>query len=121
MILEIKCHSHLTHGINARALSIRIYWVKIWNALRTFIQNSPTFRIFKKDVKLICWKLLVFLYKTLSLVTLLDYLNYHIYIYIYIYIYIFTVVFSASHLCTRTINYLNNKIKKETNKIIHIR
>ena len=52
----------VSHGINARALSINCYGVKIWNSLP--IQNSPTFTIFKKYVKLIYWKHLVFLYKS---------------------------------------------------------
>ena len=40
----------VAHRINARALSIRVYGAKIWNALPTFIQNSPTFPIFKKKM-----------------------------------------------------------------------
>ena len=44
--------NQVAHRINARALSsIRIYGVKIWNALPIFIQNSPTFPIFKKRFK----------------------------------------------------------------------
>ena len=48
----------VAHRINARALSIEVYVMKIWNALPTFIRNSPTFPIFKNDVRLIianCW------------------------------------------------------------------
>ena len=41
----------VVHRINARALSIRIYGVKIWNALPTFIQNSSKFPILKKRCK----------------------------------------------------------------------
>ena len=41
----------VAHRINARALSIRVYGVKIWNALPTFIHNSPTFPIFQKRCK----------------------------------------------------------------------
>ena len=54
-VLNIEVHLHDTrnknlihqvaHRINARALGIRVYGVKIWNALPTFIQNSPTFSI----------------------------------------------------------------------------
>ena len=54
-VLNSEVHLHDTrnknlihqvaHRINARALSIRVYWVKIWNALPTFIQNSTTFPI----------------------------------------------------------------------------
>ena len=63
--------------------------MKIWNALPTAIQNSLTFPIKKKDVKLINWKFLVFRYKislllvyyftVLPLVKLLCYLDYHTY------------------------------------------
>ena len=57
-VLNSEVHLHDTrnknlihqvaHRIKARALSIRIYGVKIWNALPSFIQNSPTFPIFPK-------------------------------------------------------------------------
>ena len=38
----------VAHRINARAPSIRVDGVKIWDAPPTAIQNSPTFQIFKK-------------------------------------------------------------------------
>ena len=54
-VLNSEVHHHDTrnknlihqvaHRINARALSIRIYGMNIWNALPTFIHNSPTFPI----------------------------------------------------------------------------
>ena len=71
-VLNIEVHLHDTrnknlihqvaHRINARALSIRVYGMKIWNALPTFIQNSLTSRFKKKISK--TYLLLVFLYKT---------------------------------------------------------
>ena len=60
-VLNSKVHHHYTrnqklihqvaHRIKARALSMWIYRVKIWNALPSFIQNSPTFSIFQKRCK----------------------------------------------------------------------
>ena len=59
-VLNSEVHLHDTrnknfihqvaHRINARALSIRVYGVKIWNALPTFIQKFSDFPDFQKKI-----------------------------------------------------------------------